>query len=132
MAATLDVQSRVLPREAESSPVARHFVRQVLKDWDMTHVEDDAALVVTELVNNAIQHTRTPSIRVSVRRVSQKLIRVAVTDKDRQAPQWRDARPSDTGGRGLTLVDSLSQSWGYTRWPWAKRVWANLEVPDVA
>ncbi|MGW4518901.1 ATP-binding protein [Streptomyces sp. NPDC004393] len=127
-----DTESLVLPRKLESSPAARHFVHGVLEDWGLGGLEDDATLVVTELVNNAIEHTRTPILRVTVRRVSPETVRVGVTDRGCLLPSPRIARLLDTDGRGLALVEALTKAWGCTTWPWAKCVWADLDVPDAA
>ncbi|MEV5386111.1 ATP-binding protein [Streptomyces sp. NPDC052721] len=129
----LGTQSRVLPRESESSSVARNFVADVLKDWGLASVQDDAALVVTELVNNAIRHTGTPRLRVTVCRMSPGKVRIGVIDRrPALVPDLRCAGPLDTSGRGLALVDALTRAWGYTRWPWAKCVWADIEAPDAS
>jgi anti-sigma regulatory factor (Ser/Thr protein kinase) len=130
----LKAQSRVLPRALASSPTARHFVRDVLREWGLDGVQQDAAVVVTELVNNAIRHTQTPSLRVTVCRVSAATVRVGVIDRSpRLVPErLRSVSPLGTSGRGLVLVDAVAQAWGYTRWPWAKLVWADLEVPDAS
>ncbi|MET8559459.1 ATP-binding protein [Streptomyces flaveolus] len=128
----LGAQSRVLPREPESSSVARNFVADVLKDWGLAGLRDDAALVVTELVNNAIRHTGTPRLRVTVCR-SPGRVRIGVIDRRPDlVPGLRCAGLLDTSGRGLALVDALTEAWGYTRWPSAKCVWADLEAPDVS
>ncbi|MFG3022269.1 ATP-binding protein [Streptomyces sp. NPDC048254] len=121
----------MLPRTVDSSPAARLFVRKVLRDWGLDDVEDDAGLVVTELVTNAIQHTSTPTVRVTVRRMSPQQVRVTVTDKGRgRVPRLRRAGPSDTSGRGLLLVSELSHAWGYSKVPWSKYVWADLVAGD--
>ncbi|GAA2225182.1 hypothetical protein GCM10010360_53280 [Streptomyces nogalater] len=102
----------------------------VLTDWGLASVRDDAALVVTELVSNAIKHTETPFVQVIVRRVSPGAVRLIVIDKHPDLwPALRTAGPLDTAGRGLAVVDAVTKSWGCTRWPWEKRTWADLEAP---
>ncbi|MFD0393933.1 ATP-binding protein [Streptomyces nogalater] len=113
-------------------PAARHFVVDVLKDWGTVSMLDDAALVVTELVNNALRHTRTPNVRVIVRRMPSDAIRLIVIDKHPELwPALQSAGPLNSGGRGLALVDAVTKAWGCTRLPWEKHVWADLEVPDA-
>lgn len=53
--------------------------------------------------------------------------RVAVTDKSRVRPVMSEASAEDLGGRGLALVDALSQQWGTDPLPWGKRVWADVD-----
>ncbi|MEU3862762.1 ATP-binding protein [Streptomyces sp. NPDC028722] len=118
----------------ESSPIARYFVRGVLRGWGLAgRVEDDAALVVTELVNNAVRHARTPSLRVTVCRTTVSTIRLGVIDLvPARLPVLRKPSEWDISGRGLAMVDVLARNWGYSRSPWAKCVWAELEVPDAS
>ncbi|MEV5350401.1 ATP-binding protein [Streptomyces achromogenes] len=126
-------QVRVLPRQTCAAPDARHFVVDVLKGWGLLGVLDGAALVVTELVTNALGHTETPSVRVIVRRMPSEAVRVIVIDKHPDLwPVRRSAGPFDCGGRGLAVVDAVTKSWGCTRLPWEKYVWADLEVPEDA
>ncbi|MFC5661069.1 ATP-binding protein [Streptomyces nogalater] len=126
-------QVRVLPRQTCSAPDARHFVADVLKGWGLLGVLDDAALVVTELVTNALRHTQTPTVQVIVRRLSPGAVRLIVIDKGPDLwPVLRTVGPPDSGGRGLALVDAVTRSWGCTRWPWEKRIWADLEVRGVS
>ncbi|MGW1643439.1 ATP-binding protein [Streptomyces eurythermus] len=124
---------RVLPRQTSASPEARHWVVGVLTEWGLTSVRDDAALVVTELVSNAIKHTETPTVQVILRRMSPGTVRLIVIDKRPDA--WhalQSAGPLECGGRGLAVVDAVTKSWGCTRWPWEKRVWADLEVKSAS
>ncbi|MEU3413753.1 ATP-binding protein [Streptomyces sp. NPDC006658] len=122
-------QVRVLPRQASAAPDARHFVVDVLKDWGLVGVLDDAAIVVTELVTNAVQHTKTPTVRVIVRRMPADAVRLIVIDRHPEAcPDIRTAGPLATAGRGLAVVDAVAEGWGYTRWPWEKQVWADLST----
>lgn len=126
-------QVRVLCRESASVPTARHFVVDVLKDWGLVSVLDDAALVVTELVTNAFEHTGTPNVRVVVRRVPSTAVRVIVIDKRPELwPALRSARPLGSDGRGLALVEAVTTAWGCTRLPWEKYVWADLKAAEGA
>ncbi|MFG2934067.1 ATP-binding protein [Streptomyces achromogenes] len=125
-------QIRVLCRELGSVSTARHFVVDVLKDWGLVSVLDDAALVVSELATNALGHTQTPTVKVVVRRMPS-AVRVIVTDKHPDVwPALQPAKPLDSSGRGLALVDAVTKSWGCTRLPREKYVWADLEVPTDA
>lgn len=86
--------------------------------------------VLTELVNNAVQHVRAPrDCRIFVRfEMSAGLLRIEVHDPSRKLPAMRKASRDDESGRGLLLVEQLSQEWGanFREGPVGKVVWAAL------
>ncbi|GGJ56395.1 ATP-binding protein [Streptomyces brasiliensis] len=127
-----EVRCRMLPRETASVPVARQFVREAVTDWELAGLAADVALVVTELTANAAVHACAEAIQVTVRLLTAGRVRVAVTDRSRQMPALKAVGADAVDGRGLTLVDSVCLDWGVDRFPWGKRVWAELEVPRVA
>jgi hypothetical protein len=55
-------------------------------------------------------------------------LRVAVVDKSRRMPEPRIVGPDAIGGRGLHLIDALSDRWGTDLLPWGKRVWAEIAI----
>lgn len=118
--------SESLPRLPESAAAARRMVRTALDVWHLPMLVDGASLVVTELVANAVDHARGSCIRVTVTRTGETGVRIAVVDKDRKRPDLRPATPDDERGRGLWLVDAVSEVWGVDPLPWGKRVWAEL------
>ncbi|MFD8969783.1 ATP-binding protein [Streptomyces sp. NPDC059568] len=120
--------SETLPCEAESAETARRLVRTAMAAWGLEHVVEDGALVVTELVANAVNHTRGHSIRVIVARPSDHLVRVGVVDKSVALPVLRRAEDTEVGGRGLALVDALTFRWGTDIKPWGKCVWGELKA----
>ncbi|MFF2845096.1 ATP-binding protein [Streptomyces sp. NPDC058001] len=119
--------SVTLPRRAESAGHARRLVERTLAAWELATLTDTAVLVVTELVANAAEHSRGPTIRVTLTRLTERRVRVGVADKSRTPPALRNADPEDVEGRGLTLVAATSDTWGTDTLPWGKRVWAELE-----
>jgi anti-sigma regulatory factor (Ser/Thr protein kinase) len=116
----LDLQPR-----AESAAQARDLVRAVCRDRPSCRSAcQDAELVVTELVANAVRHARTP---VTVRLVlDDVLLRVEVCDGSTRPARMRVACPTEEGGRGLLLVDALSDAWGVEADRTGKRVWAQF------
>jgi serine/threonine-protein kinase RsbW len=120
--------SRTLPCEERSAAAARALVLSALAKWGMDELADDGALVVSELVANAAEHTRTRLVRITVSRLSAELVRVAVVDKSRTHPGLCTAADTDECGRGLAVVAALTARWGTDPLPWGKRVWGELEL----
>lgn len=124
-----EVVTAVLAREAKSASAARALVRETAEAWHISQVADAAQLVVTELVANAAQHARASLIRVTIRRLHEGGVRIAVTDKSHAQPVLKASGPDQLEGRGLALVDAVSRAWGVDPLPWGKRVWADLDPP---
>ncbi|QOV47477.1 ATP-binding protein [Streptomyces chromofuscus] len=120
----------VLPAAPESAGVARRTVRETLTSWHI-HPDDvdNAVLVTSELVTNAVTHSGSERIVCWVHATGNRL-RVEVEDQNRAAtlPAPRQACPDDQNGRGLLLVETLCDDWGVR--PAADRsgrvVWADL------
>ncbi|MEU1783240.1 ATP-binding protein [Streptomyces abikoensis] len=110
--------------------LARRELRAALAEWGLTAIEEPAVLVLSELVTNAITHAfvRGRDIETSFCRGPQG-VRLAVDDADeRRHPQRRT--PGEAGGRGLALVEALSERWGCSvRRGVGKSVWAVITVP---
>ncbi len=95
----------------EAARSARHFVAAALSRWNMEALSDSAQLVVTELGTNALRHARSP-FTVHLSRTSAKL-RISVWASCSEVPEWRDAAPDATSGRGIAVVHALADSWGW-------------------
>ncbi|MFE4594556.1 ATP-binding protein [Streptomyces laurentii] len=121
--------SQTLPREPQSAAVARKLVGTALAVWELDSLIDDAAVVITELVSNAVAHGRLASIRVIVARLSATRVRLSVVDRSTNAPMMRtDSNGDQLRGRGLVLVDALAAAWGTEPYRWGKQVWAELDA----
>ncbi|MFG2579787.1 ATP-binding protein [Streptomyces malaysiensis] len=118
--------TETLPCTAQSAATARRLVRTALAVWGIEHCVDAATLIVSELVANAVNHTDTRVIRVTVTRPAPGLVRVAVVDKCRTLPVPRTAGADDERGRGLAVVEECAWRCGIDRLPWGKRVWGEL------
>ncbi|WP_329139397.1 ATP-binding protein [Streptomyces sp. NBC_01476] len=119
--------SVTMPCSIENAAPVRRFVREVAGAWGLDDLADDTALVVTELVANAAQHTKSPLMRVSITRPDPDLIRVAVTDRSRTFPTMQSSSVTDERGRGLALINALTERWGAETRPWGKQVWGELK-----
>ncbi len=103
-------------------------MRTALAAWGQEDLIEDAALVITELVSNAVDHARLESTRVVVARPSEKLVRLGVVDRSRNAPYLRtDSNGDNTRGRGLLLIGALTDRWGTDWYRWGKQVWGEMK-----
>ena len=109
-----------------SAGEARRFVVAALRDWDLEDLGDTAALLVSELVTNAILHARS-EVTVAVRALGD-AVRVEVVDEADGVPFLRRASETATTGRGLALVDACARVWGVEPRPPGKAVWFDLEA----
>jgi hypothetical protein len=89
---------------------ARRFLTRVCHDWGLNHHLDSGALVITELVTNALIHT-TSDIEVLLAG-DQDRLRIAVRDSDPTPPRTPSVDSDSLTGRGLLLVEALSESSG--------------------
>jgi serine/threonine-protein kinase RsbW len=120
--------TEILPCEASGVSTARSLVRTALAAWGLGDLADDAALIVSELMTNSVQHTACRNVRVSVTRPAPDRVRVAVVDASRARPALRTASDTETDGRGLAIVDALAVRWGTDLLRWGKRAWAELQA----
>jgi anti-sigma regulatory factor (Ser/Thr protein kinase) len=121
--------SETLPRHPEAASVARQLVTHALTVWECEDaLAADARLIVTELVANAANHARGAWLRVTVTLLAEHRLQVAVIDLSHIRPMLRKAGSEDVGGRGLALVEAVSETWGTEPLPWGKRVWAELQL----
>jgi len=104
---------------------ARTVVTDPCHRWSLPHLIEPASLIVSELVTNAVGHAGTPlTLRLSLTR---RYLHISVRD-DSADPPAIARRPSlsTIGGRGLLLVETTAQSWGWLPGRAGKVVWASL------
>ncbi|MET9825338.1 MULTISPECIES: ATP-binding protein [Streptomyces] len=108
---------------------ARRLTRARLNGWAVCEDTcDTAALVVSELVTNAIVHTASRHIVCELHDADD-LVRIAVRDEGcapGQPHPSADQQPEDEHGRGLLLVDALCDAWGAHEHGPGLLVWAEL------
>lgn len=110
---------------------ARRTIIGLVRGWDVPlspDAIDDLALLCSELITNAIRHTRAPCA-VDVRWTGVR-VRVEVTDTNPVRPHPRVSPPDSEGGRGLLLVESVATAWGTKADPAGKVVWCEVGPPD--
>ncbi len=120
-----------LPSLPESASTARRLTQYVvIRFWGFSpQVSEHTVLLVSELVGNAVRHTgaRTFGLRMVRRRG---WIRVEVRDPSRGLPCLMPVHELDITGRGLFLVDKLSDRWGADLLPRGKITWFEMRVAD--
>jgi anti-sigma regulatory factor (Ser/Thr protein kinase) len=110
-----------------SSPIARRFVGDLLREWGVSSdVSATAELLTGELVGNAARNAEA-EIEIKLRLDAQR-VRVDVFDESHRMPELRPAGPEQTAGRGLMVVNNLSSRWGATVEERGKSVWFELDL----
>jgi serine/threonine-protein kinase RsbW len=92
---------------------------------------DDVLLVATELLSNALRHARSlPGGQVDVSwEIHERGVSIRVTDGGgRHQPHVRHPGPSETNGRGLSIVATLAAEWGVEESDTSATVWAKLRA----
>ncbi|MFV0127445.1 SpoIIE family protein phosphatase [Streptomyces sp. HMX112] len=117
-----------------SVAAARAFVRDTLQGWGYTDVVDDAVVLTSELVTNAVIHAGTAADVLCLR--TEEGVRVEVADRypEREVPIQGTGRslgsPDRENGRGLLLCAALASRWGVEYAPTRKQVWFQLDLPE--
>jgi anti-sigma regulatory factor (Ser/Thr protein kinase) len=127
----------VLNPGAESVQAGRQFTAATLRDWQLDDLAEEAVIVASELITNAIRHgTRcsvspaiAPTVQLAWHRQADRILCV-VTDSSDSPPVLEEADATSESGRGLQVVHALTAAWG-----WAmlgacqKAVWAMFLLP---
>jgi hypothetical protein len=134
-----DVPSAVacpLSRGPQSARQARRLTRNTLRDWGLCSLAEDAETIVGEFVANAVTHAASlaaANSKAAPDNLGLRLLRrtgevmCAVLDPSDMAPVLKAPAGIEEAGRGLQMVDALSDVWGWS--PMAgrgKAVWAIL------
>jgi len=106
---------------------ARRFVTDVLCAAGHDAHVDDAQLVTSELVTNAVKHTTAPRVEVSVALFDDH-VRIEVADIAEGVPQLQRRQPTAVGGLGLVVVEQIAQQWGVDPRTPGKTVWCVLPL----
>jgi anti-sigma regulatory factor (Ser/Thr protein kinase) len=109
---------------------ARRIVAGVLRAWRMDDLVADTQLVVSELVGNAFQHAPGPDTVELELVLHDDAVHVHVNDGSALRPMVRAARHDEATGRGLRIVEALSERWGVADHEGGKQVRAEIRRPD--
>ncbi|MHC3469831.1 PAS domain S-box protein [Streptomyces sp. 7R007] len=125
-AAPLAALTTDLPAVPSSVPEGRAFLHKALTSWNCAPRADDALLLLSETLTNAVQHAEGP-IGLHLHRTATDLT-VEVSDRSPHLPQPRIAGEDEESGRGLLLVRALAASWGVRPTDEGKTTWFTLRL----
>lgn len=117
-----------------SVATARAFVRDTLQGWGCADIIDDAVVLTSELVTNAVVHAGTAADVLCLR--NDDGVRISVADRypEREIPLQNAGQvvvhPDREGGRGLLLCGALATRWGVEYTAAQKHVWFQLDLPE--
>ncbi|WP_435208277.1 ATP-binding protein [Streptomyces sp. bgisy034] len=135
---TVPTYTQTLTLTPESPALARMSTRTTLECWGLTELVDDAMMVVSELVTNAVRHAHPlPAdpgepgrCRLTLERPEPDMVRVWVMDSSSRPVVRRTPDDDCETGRGLDVVDALATRWEVmTRLTGGKAVWAEVKAP---
>ena len=115
-----------LPPTALSISAARHVVLELLSVWGTPQDRDDAALLVTELVANVVDHVGGDDFLTLELEASEDRLRIAVLDGSSVPPVVQELSRERPRGRGLLMLQAIADRWGSDDHRGGKRVWFEL------
>jgi anti-sigma regulatory factor (Ser/Thr protein kinase) len=120
-----------VPDRLDSIPAARAFLTRLLDGWGIAdEVIDDACLLASELMSNAVKHGG-GAVDLQIEAEDGRL-RVGVHDDAGGTPVVTEAGSSSTGGRGMWIVQSVAHDWGTDPDASGKTVWFDLSLRQPA
>jgi hypothetical protein len=120
---------RHLPLDPASASAARRFVTDVLDQWDHGDLATSVSLMASELVTNSVLHT-SGELELGLYLDLDRL-RVEVVDRSERLPAVQSPDADATGGRGLVIIEALSQAWGVEGRGGGKAVWFEVGLDAV-
>jgi len=124
---TNTIMLRAVPHEVR---IARVFTAANLDRWGMPAVTDNAVLVVSELVTNAVKNSADgAAVKLWLWTDGQRLL-IEVRDSGPGIPLLVDPSPDEDSGRGLAVVASLCKDWGCYPQRGGKVTWAHIGQPQ--
>ena len=125
VATPVDHRVELFPGVPQSIAKARRFVADSLETHHPPGVVLDCSLIASEMATNAYRHADGSPFRVGVRLVPGR-VRITVEDTSITPPSMPHPLEHDEGGRGVAIIDALSDRWGADSLPSGKVVWAEV------
>lgn len=129
-----DALSRVVtvPPVPRAVAAAREWSRQTVLRWRLGEAAEPIEQLVSELVTNSVEHAECVSVTVLLMYAAD-VLRLEVRDQDAaHVPVLKNPEPGDLDGRGLVIVQALSDRWGVRVTDAGKTVWCELALPPPA
>ncbi|PZH06922.1 protein phosphatase [Streptomyces sp. NTH33] len=125
------LQWHVAPGDPEDLAQVRHMIRDGVRSWGARERSYEIELVADELITNALMHTEGAAV-VTLRVLSgtDRRLRIEVEDSASTLPHRRDPGEQGLSGRGLLLVDRLTDVWGVEARGGGKCLWCEFVVPE--
>jgi two-component sensor histidine kinase len=117
-----------LPVHGLAARLARRATHDTLASWGLGHLEETAALLVSELVSNAVRHACTDLVLELALEFCGRWLRMEVVDADPDPPLPRTPAALDESGFGFVLIEALAAKWGVRETTTGKGVWAELDT----
>ena len=129
--ASLDESTISLPGQRRSVAAGRHWVVREAAELGVTgRANQVVELLTSELLANAVLHGPPDGI-VGVRlQASDSLLRVTVTDRADAVPVVLHPDPIESSGRGMAIVEAMSNRWGVDRGSGGKAVWFEVDLDE--
>ncbi|MGC5564989.1 ATP-binding protein [Streptomyces sp. FR-108] len=118
-----------IPHDPRAVGICRRTVRDILTSHHLPGLMEPAELLASELLGNAIRHTKGPAA-LKIRR-SGSTLRLGAWDTDPTPPGARRQDIGSVEGRGLHLVHAYADDWGWfqVNGTAGKYVWCELNTP---
>ena len=105
------------------------MIGAAVRAWGAHERADEVELVADELITNALMHTEGAAVvTLRVLGSAERRLRVEVEDSSSALPRRREAGENGVSGRGLLLVDLLTDEWGVEARGGGKVVWCEFLV----
>ena len=116
-----------LPATTMAPSAARRVTKTLLALWGLTDLCEDAELIVTELLTNALQHAPGRGFLQLALKGETDGVVIGVPDTSPAIPLIRTFAPALDDGRGMRLIEQIATEWGAEPYQDGKLVWARLQ-----
>lgn len=123
---TMSLVAFTLPGTHYSVSMARFYIRAALSYHALGDYTEDAVMIASELITNAITHADAPAVGLELTCLEARALAIVVTDPSPLPPVKRDPIAYTEHGRGLHVVNALSARWGWQPRHPGKAVYAVL------
>lgn len=104
----------MIPARLTAPSYARRYVRRQLRTRGLDRFIDDAALIVSELIANAVEASTSDQVSIEIGTIGNQVL-IRVGNDGHGIPEPVKAGALDGSGYGLLIVSALSVRWGYVR-----------------